>query len=346
MVNRLLDPTRIGSLDLPNKIVMAPLTRSMAGPGLVPTEAAARYYARRAAAGLIITEATIIRPDGQGYPDTPGIYSPEQIAGWRTVTDAVHAAGGRIFVQLWHVGRVSHPHFLGGALPVAPSVVPLAGRVPRTDFEYGSPRALGALEIEDLIDDFATAARNAREAGFDGVEIHGANGYLVDQFLHHHTNRRTDAWGGTPERMAQFALSVVDAVTAAWESGRVGIRLSPGGYFNMEGVAEDAAVFEHLLAELGKRDLAYAHTGIFDDSTRFDELGGATAGEFLRKRYRGTLVGNGSYSPETADAAVAEGRFDLVAIGRPFIANPDLVERVQRGDAIVPYDESMLATLD
>ncbi|MHC4941326.1 MAG: oxidoreductase, partial [Planctomycetota bacterium] len=173
MLDHVLSPLRAGSLDLPNRVVMAPMTRSMAGPGLVPTQASARYYARRADAGLIITEATVIRPDGQGYPDTPGIFTDEQVAGWRRVTDAVHERGGRIFLQIWHVGRVSHPVYLNGELPVAPSEVALAGRVPRSQEEYGKPRALHAEEIEDLVDDFAAAARRAKAAGFDGVEIHG-----------------------------------------------------------------------------------------------------------------------------------------------------------------------------
>jgi len=324
---------------------MAPMTRSMAGPGLVPTEATARYYARRAATGLIITEATIIRPDGQGYPDTPGIYSAEQIAGWKIITDAVHAEGGRIFMQIWHVGRVSHPRFLDGALPIAPSAVPLSGRVPRTEDEYGTPRAASSFEVEELINDFATATRNAREAGFDGVEIHGANGYLIDQFLHHQTNLRDDAWGGSPEKMARFALAVTDAVIDAWEPGRVGIRLSPGGYFNIEGDARDKAVFEHLLNGIETRGLAYVHTGIFDDATTFAELGGLSAGEFLRANYDGTLIGNGSYTPATAADAIAHGRADLIAIGRPFVANPDLVDKIRNGEALVEYDAEMLTQL-
>jgi len=347
MPNSLLSPARLGSLELPNRVVMAPMTRSMAGEGLVPTEATALYYARRAAAGLILTEATIIRPDGQGYPDTPGIYTPEQVRGWQAVTKAVHDAGGRIFLQLWHVGRVSHPHFLNGDLPVAPSAVALSGRVSRTDdLQYGTPRALTSDEVSRLVEDFATATRNAREAGFDGVEIHGANGYLIDQFLHQQTNLRDDEWGGSPENMARFAVSVVDAVTAAWEPGRVGIRLSPGGYFNIEGDPKDAAVFEYLLARLDERDLAYVHTGIFDDSMTFEELGGATATEFLRSHYKGTLIACGSYTPETAAAALANEKFDLVAIGRPFIANPDLIDHIRSSADLVPYDAAMLTTLE
>jgi len=253
---------------LSNRILMAPMTRSMAGPGFVPTDAMAQYYARRADSGLIITEATVISRGGHGYPDTPGLYTNDQVAGWRRVTDAVHARGGRIFVQILHVGRVSHPHYLNGTLPVAPSPVPLSGRVPRSELEYGTPRAMERFEVEALVQAYAAAARCAMEAGFDGVEIHGANGYLIDQFLHHHTNRRSDEYGGSPEKMIRFALEVVDSVATGIGADRTGLRLSPGGYTNgIEADPKDAEVFALLLNELTGRDLAYLHVGIFDDST-------------------------------------------------------------------------------
>ena len=253
-------------LTLPNRIVMAPMTRSMATDELVPTDAMAKYYARRGEAGLIITEATIVRPDGQGYANTPGIYSRAQIDGWRRVTEAVHDAGGRIFLQLWHVGRVSHPFFLGGKRPIAPSAVALSGSLPRRrDLEYGTPRELNEREIQTLIEDFAIAARNAMNSGFDGVEIHGANGYLIDQFLHFHSNRRTDGWGGDPERMARFPLAIVDAVLRETGEGRTGLRLSPGAYVHMNGDSKDAKVFQFLLSRLDGQQLAYVHAGIFDD---------------------------------------------------------------------------------
>ncbi len=333
-------------LTLPNRIVMAPMTRCMAGDGLVPTEAMAAYYARRGAAGLIITEGTIVRPDGQGYPDTPGLFSEAQVAGWRRVVEAVHSAGGRLFCQLWHVGRVSHPTYLDGALPIAPSAVPLEGRVPRTDLTYTTPRALALAEIPEVVAAYGTAATNAKAAGFDGVEIHGANGYLIDQFLHHHTNRRDDAYGGTPEHMARFCLEVVDAVAAAMGPGRTGIRLSPAAYHFMEQDPRDVAVFDHLLAELGGRDLAYVHAGIAGHHWTYDYLKEGTVAAYLRAHYPGRLVACGGFTPESAAAALAAGEADLAAIGRPFIANPDLVARVREGEELVAYHERMLLKLE
>ncbi|MFQ5601571.1 MAG: alkene reductase [Candidatus Krumholzibacteriia bacterium] len=332
-------------LALQNRVVMAPMTRSMADDALVPTPEMAAYYARRADAGLIVTEATIVRPDGQGYPNTPGIYDAAQVLGWRRVTDQVHERGGKIFVQIWHVGRVSHPIYLNGELPIAPSAVPLSGRVPRGDLEYGTPRELRLDEIPSLVEAFARAAENARAAHFDGVEVHGGNGYLIDQFLHHHTNRRHDAYGGSPESMARFALDVVDAVAQRIGHERVGIRLSPGAYFHMEPDPADPAVFRHLLARLDERRLAYVHTAVFDGGQHFEDLGGS-ANHFLRRNYEGTLIGNGGYTPDKAAAAILNGAFDLVAIGRPFIANPDLIARVQGGEALRPYQTSMLERLD
>jgi len=333
------------SLTLNNRIVMAPMTRCLATDELVPTEAMAAYYARRADAGLIVTEATIVHPGGLGYPNTPGIYRDDQVNGWRLVTDAVHERGGTIFLQLWHVGRVSHPVYLRGDEPVAPSAVELKGRVIRQqDLEYGRPRALERDEIPRLAQAYAEGAAHAVAAGFDGVEIHGANGYLIDQFLHHHTNRRTDDYGGSRERMVRFALEVVDGVIAAAGRDRTGIRLSPGAYHYMDPHPDDVPVFRHLLAELADRSLAYVHTGIFDDSTRFEYLDG-TATAFLRRHYRGSLIACGSYTPESAARGIRADGFDLVAFGRPFIANPDLVTRVGDGSPLAAYDESMLVDL-
>ena len=333
------------SLVLQNRIVMAPMTRSMASDSLVPTTEMAQYYGRRADAGLIITEATIVRGDGQGYPNTPGIFNQDQVDGWRRVTDEVHRRGGKIFLQLWHVGRVSHPVYLNGEIPIAPSAVPLEGSLPRhRDLQYGTPRALRIDEIQALEEAFAQGAARARRAGFDGVEIHGANGYLIDQFLHYHTNRRSDAYGGSPENMARFALEIVDAASAEIGAERVGIRLSPGAYVHMDPSADDATVFAVLLRSLESRQLAYVHTGIFDDSISFDYLQG-TAGAFLRGHFRGTLMGNGGYTLDEAAQALKDGEFDLVSIGRPFIANPDLIGRLKAGLPFKVYEESMLTQL-
>ncbi len=334
------------AVTLSNRLAMAPMTRSMAGEGLVPTPAMAEYYARRAAAGLLITEGAIVRADGQGYPDVPGIFTDAQVEGWSLVTRRVHEEGGRIFLQLWHVGRVSHPSYLDGELPIAPSAIPLEGRVPRSGgLEYGTPRAISADEISELVEAFARGAANALAAGFDGVEIHGANGYIIDQFLHHHTNRRDDAYGGSPAAMSRFALEVVDSVVARTDAGRVGIRLSPGAYFNMESHPDDAEVFRHLLGELEERGLAYVHVGIFERTTIFDDLDG-TAETFLRENYTGSLMGCGGFTPESAAAAIADGAVDLAAFGRSFIANPDLVARIGSGKTLEPYDQEMLARLE
>jgi 2,4-dienoyl-CoA reductase-like NADH-dependent reductase (Old Yellow Enzyme family) len=321
------------------------MTRCMAGPGLVPTEAMGEYYARRAAAGMIISEGTIVRPDAQGYPDVPGIFTEEQERGWRRVVEAVHSAGGRIVCQLWHVGRVSHPSYLGGASPVAPSAVGITGRIKRASgLEYGPPRALDASEIPELAADFGRAAERAMRAGFDGVEIHGANGYLIEQFMRAKSNLRDDTYGGSVSRRIRFPLDVLRDVLSAVGPGRAGIRLSPGAYHYADSDPSDPEAYAALLEELDASPVAYVHTGIFDDSTRFDYLEG-TATDFLRRNYGGTVVASGGYSPETADRAIADGRFDGVAIGRPFIANPDYVERVRDGSTLAAYDESMLKTL-
>lgn len=345
MTSSLFTPFKLNdTLTLANRIVMAPLTRCMAGPGLVPTEQMAAYYGRRADLGLIISEAVIIRPDGQGYPNTPGLFTPEQIQGWRLVTDAVHAKGGKIFAQLWHVGRLSHP-FFHQAEVLGPSAVAFEGTVPRMrELTYQVPRALTVPEIEQLVRDYAQAAANAIDAGFDGIEIHGANGYLIDQFLHHDSNRREDEYGGSPQKMARFALEVVDAIAARIGGERTALRLSPGAYVHLKGDVRDRAVFDHLLSELDNRTLAYLHVGIFDDTLTFDYLDGR-ASDYIRAHYRGTLVGVGQLTPQSAAEAVAANRFDLVAIGRPLIANPDYVERVRNGAELVPYSEALLPQL-
>ncbi|CCQ11746.1 NADH-dependent flavin oxidoreductase, Oye family [Pseudoalteromonas luteoviolacea B = ATCC 29581] len=332
------------SIELDNRIIMAPLTRCMADDNLVPTDAMATYYARRAGAGLIISEAIIIRPDAQGYPNTPGLFSAAQVEGWKKVTQAVHDNGGKIFAQLWHVGRVAHPHFFGGEV-LAPSAIKVEGSVPRMrDLTYVTPKAVTLDDITTLVADYAKAAKNAREAGFDGVEIHGANGYLIDQFLHYTSNERQDEYGQTPENMARFALEVVGAVTEAIGNDRVALRLSPGAYFNLAGDPRDRAVFDYLIRQLNQIPLAYLHAGIFDDEMQFDYLGGRVS-DYMRNTYEGLLVGVGGYTATSASHAIENNRFDLVAIGRPFIANPDYVEKVKHGKPVTAYSEDMLATL-
>jgi N-ethylmaleimide reductase len=345
-MNQIFEPYNLNAtISLKNRIVMAPLTRCFAQEGFVPANEAPSYYAKRADSGLIISEATVIAPSGHGYPNTPGIYTEDQIEGWKRVTDAVHAEGGKIFLQLWHVGRVSHSIYLDGEQPVAPSAVPIDGRVPRTnDLRYPTPRALETAEIKTLVENYIQGSKNAILAGFDGVEIHGANGYLIDQFLHTHTNQRDDQYGGSLKNRTRFALEVVDGVCKAIGSERVGIRLSPGAYVNMFNEDGDEQTFISLLKELEPYKLAYVHTGIFDDSMTFDYLnGGAT--EFLRKHYSGTIIACGGYSAQNGQHAIQSGKSDLVAIGRSFIANPDLVERLKSNQELVEYNESMLAEL-
>lgn len=344
----LLKPFQLSArVELSNRVVMAPLTRSMAGEGLVPTQAMSDYYQRRSDAGLIISEATIIRADGQGYPNTPGIYSDAQITAWRQITDAVHERGGKMFLQLWHVGRVSHPDYLGGKLPISSSATEMKGSIPRVrDKQYGCSRAMTLDEIKQVIEDYATAANNAIKAGFDGVEIHGANGYLIDQFLHHHTNLRDDAYGGDATNMIRFALEVTKAVGESVGYDRTGIRLSPAGYINQ--VAEDMRdgdVQKLLLQCLNDLPIAYVHTGNFDDSILFESLGDLSMTAFLRKHFLGNVIASGSYSFESARKGIEQSAFDLVAIGRPFIANPDLMQRYKQQQSFAEYTVSMLEEL-
>jgi N-ethylmaleimide reductase len=332
------------SLTLKNRFVMAPLTRCFADDDLAPTELIAEYYARRADTGLIISEATIVTPSGQGYPNTPGIYSDKQIEKWKLVTDRVHENGGKIFCQLWHVGRVSHSSYFDGDAPVAPSAVELKGRVPRTKFEYGTPRELENKEIYEIIQNYKQGSINAIEAGFDGVEIHGANGYLLDQFIHQHTNLRDDEFGGSLAARAKFSLDVVDEVVEAVGADRIGIRLSPGAYMNQQHTEGDEDTYIHILQKLDEKKIAYVHTGIFDDSTIFDYLGG-TSTSFLRKHYRGNVIASGSYSASAAAADISNNKFDLIAVGRNIIANHDYVKKIENNTELIKYDDSMLAKL-
>lgn len=334
-------------LTIKNRIVMAPMTRAKTDVNGVPTEAMAQYYARRADAGLIITEGTVIRPDALGYPKVPGIFNAAQIAGWKAVTTAVHQNNGHIFMQLWHVGRVSHPNFLQGQLPLSASETVMQNPISRSPgLTYGRSRAATLQEIQEVVQAYAVAAKNAMAAGFDGVEIHGANGYLIDQFLHYHTNHRTDAYGGSPENRARFALEVVQKVGEAIGYEHLGLRLSPGAYLNeIIGDVRDAAVFQHLLHQLNNYPIAYIHTGNFNDAQHFPELNHMTMTAFLRTHYQGTLIASGSYHPTTGHEGILRGEFNLLAIGRPFIANPDLIQRLRNHQEIVNYEVEMLDTL-
>lgn len=329
----LFQPFRLGDLTLPNRIVMAPLTRNRATKGTdAPNALNARYYAQRASAGLLITEASQISQQGQGYIWTPGIYSPQQIEGWRKVTDAVHAEGGRIFIQLWHVGRVSHVSLQpNNGAPVAPSAIRAETKtyVESGFVDVSEPRALALDEIPGIVADFAKAARNAKAAGFDGVEIHGANGYLLDQFMKDGSNTRTDAYGGSIENRARFTLEVVDAVLGEWDRSRVGIRISPVTPANGVDDSNPQALFDHVVRQLDRRRIGYLHviegaTGGPRDVAPFDY--GA-----LRRAFSGAYMANNGYTRDLAAEAVAENRADLVAFGKLFIANPDLVERLRLG---------------
>ena len=346
MTKSLFDSIKLNdSITLQNRVLMAPLTRCMADDNLVPTQQMADYYAKRADAGLIISEATIIRADGQGYPNTPGLFTADQINGWQKVTQAVHKKGGKIFAQLWHTGRVAHPHFYNGDKVFAPSALKVEGTVPRMrELEYITPTPLTVLEINQLIEDYAQAASNAIDAGFDGVEIHGANGYLIDQFLHYDSNNREDQYGQSPENMTRFALEVVDTISQRIGADRTALRISPGAYFNIAPDARDREVFDYLLKELNARSLAYLHIGIFDDEMTFDYLDGR-ASDYVRKIYNDTLVGVGGFNAESGLAAINNDRFDLLAIGRPFIANPDYVSRIKNNQETVKYNDEMLQSL-
>lgn len=324
----LLTGYQLGPLHLPNRIVMAPLTRNRA-VGTIPNALMVEYYKQRATAGLLITEATQISPQGVGYPSTPGIHSPEQVAGWKAVNDAVHQAGGRIFLQLWHVGRISHPSLQpNGDLPVAPSAIAPAGEAATYEGmkPFVTPRALDLSEIPGIIEQYRQAAANALEAGFDGVEVHGANGYLLDQFLRDGTNHRTDAYGGSVENRARLLLEVVDAVVGVWGAGRVGVRLSPSGTFNDMSDSDPESTFGYVVEALNRFDLAYLHLIEVNESD-LRHGGREVPTAHLRSRYNGTLIVNWGYTLERGNEAIASGAAELVAFGVPYIANPDLPER-------------------
>ena len=338
--SHLLSPYRAGSLELPNRMVLAPMTRSRALDGGRANPLAATYYTQRASAGLLISEGTQVSPQGVGYIRTPGIHSPEQVEAWAAVTAAVHEKGGRIFAQLWHVGRMSHPDFHGGAAPVAPSaltpegeVFTAAGRKPLVQ-----PRALETDEVRGVVDQFRLAAANARAAGFDGVELHGANGYLLDQFLRDGSNVRTDAYGGSIANRARFPLEVVDAVVSVWGPDRVGYRVSPT--FGIWGMSDSQPfeTFGYLASQLSDRGILYLH--VVEAVAGPRAMPGPRITPHLRKLFGGTLIANGGYDAATGEAAIAGGEADLIAYGVPFLANPDLPQRFGRGAPLNTPDTS------
>lgn len=342
-------PLTLGDITIANRVVMAPLTRMRSQqPGNIPHALNAEYYAQRAGAGLIISEATQVSQQGQGYPGTPGIHSEEQVAGWKLVTDAVHAKGGKIVLQLWHVGRISHSsHQPQGKAPVAPSAIKPTGKVFTADWQqadYEMPHALAISEIELVKSDYRQACENAKRAGFDGVEVHGANGYLLDQFLQDGSNQRNDRYGGSIENRARLLLEVVDIATQVWGRGRVGVRLSPYGTFNDMSDSDPVALFGHVIDQLNVRGIAYVHviepraTGA-GGSDAVNE-GAPCASDLFRARFSGVFLSAGGYTPETAKAAVESGRVDAVAFGRLYISNPDLAQRILQGIAPAPYDRA------
>ncbi|GHT94387.1 alkene reductase [Betaproteobacteria bacterium] len=322
-MSELFDPLQLGDLTLPNRIIMAPLTRCRASAGRVPNELIAEYYVQRASAGLILSEGVVVTPKGVGYPDTPGLWDAAQVAGWKRVTDAVHKAGGRIFAQLWHVGRISDPIYLDGDLPVAPSAIAPAGHVNlvRPVKSFVTPRALETAEIPAIVAAFGQGAANARAAGFDGVEIHAANGYLIDQFLQDGTNTRTDAYGGPVENRARLLLEVTDAAIGVWGAGRVGVHLAPRSDSHTMSDSNPAATFGYVARELGKRQIAF----IFAREVQ----GPGLLGPELKKAFGGVFIANQGLTGATAQQ-VLDTYADAAAFGVPFIANPDLVARLKQ----------------
>ncbi len=333
----LFDPVQIGAVSLSNRIIMSPLTRSRASHDRVPNDLMRNYYCQRASAGLIIAEATAISPQGIGFPNTPGIWCTGQVQGWRHITDAVHAKNGKIFLQLWHVGRVSDPELLNGQMPVAPSAIACDGmldvpQLPQLQRPYVVPRALRTDEIPHVVADFAAAAANARLAGFDGVEIHAANGYLIDQFLHDHSNQRRDDYGGPVENRCRLLLEVVDACVGVWGADRVGVHLSPFGMAHAMRDSNPAGLFGHVAAALGERELAFLLIREMPGQEAFTHE--------CKARFGGAVILNQNRHIAGAHEALAGGRADAVAFGRPFIANPDLVERLRAEAPLNAWDEA------
>jgi N-ethylmaleimide reductase len=346
-MSTLFDSLQVGDLVLNNRIIMAPLTRMRSKqPGNIPQALNAEYYGQRSSAGLIISEASQISPHGQGYPATPGIHSAEQVAGWRLVTDAVHKKGGTIFLQLWHVGRISHSSFHPvEGLPVAPSAIQPSGMTMTADWQqvpFEIPRALELKEISGIIADYRKAAENAKAAGFDGVEVHGANGYLLDQFLQDGSNKRQDGYGGSIENRARLLLEVVDAVTQVWSTNRVGVRLSPYGTFNDMSDSDPINLFTSVLAQLSARGIGYVHviepraTGAGGGDSVYE--GAPSTSQLFRTSFNGVFISAGGYNRDNAIVAVESGVVDAVAFGRLFIANPDLPQRLKLNAPLNRYN--------
>lgn len=334
MPDPLFQPLQAGAFLLSNRIVMAPLTRTRASAGRVPNAMMAAYYRQRSSFGLILSEATSVTPMGVGYPDTPGIWSAEQIEGWKLVTDAVHDAGGQIVLQLWHVGRISDPIYLNGELPVAPSAIAAQGNVSlvRPTKAYVTPRALELHEIPGIIESYRQGAENAKKADFDGVEIHGANGYLLQQFLHHSSNQRGDEYGGSIENRARLMLEVTDAVISVWGADRTGMHLAPRAVSPELGDSDTSAVFHYVASELGKRKIAFICA-----RESFDQI---PLGPSLKKTFGGVYIVNDGFTADSGRKAILAGDADAVAFGRPAIANPDLVQRIQSGAVLNEPDPS------
>ncbi|MCQ9616365.1 alkene reductase [Paenalcaligenes niemegkensis] len=337
MVN-LFDPLRVGDITVTNRIVMAPMTRTRATQGRVPSDLMRNYYCQRASAGLIIAEATSISPQGVGYTHTPGIWSSAQTEGWKNITQAVHSKNGKIFLQLWHVGRVSDPELLNGQMPVAPSAIACEGQVSllRPVRDYVVPRALSCEGIADIVKDFRDAAQNAIAAGFDGIEIHAANGYLIDQFLNDSSNQRQDSYGGSISNRTRLLLEVVDTCASVWGYGRIGVHLSPRGQAHSMFDSAPASLFTHIAGELDRRQVAFIlcrEAGATQDITKV-----------IRQAYSGVLIVNENYERASAEKTLASGEADAVAFGRSYISNPDLVERFKEQAELASPDSATFYT--
>lgn len=322
-MSSLFKALKLGNLTLKNRIIMAPLTRARAGSKRIPNDLMAKYYGERATAGLILTEATSVSPMGVGYANTPGIWSLEQVEGWKKITKSVHDKGGIIFMQLWHVGRISHSSFLGGELPVAPSAIKPSGHVSllRPITEYETPRALELSEIKEIIKEYRVAAENAKLAGFDGVELHAANGYLIDQFLQDTTNKRDDSYGGSIPNRAKLLLEIVDELVSVWGSDRVGVHLAPRCDSHDMGDSHPLETFGYVTKELNKKQIAFIFTR---EHQAQDSLTPK-----LRELFDGVFIGNEKYTKQSAEDAIDSGLVDAVSFGVPFLANPDLVKRFE-----------------